>query len=157
MIDFIVHALPRSGTAWLSVWLDCWHDPFASMLPEDISGGMSCTGASLLPTWLEAQTCPVVKIVRDHRDCDASLVRIGMRPTTPRMRELFKQAQGRPWRFEDIWDEDKARELWGLLKRTPFDAARYRRLRDLRIEVIDPWKHDAGVLAEIRRRGLLAL
>jgi hypothetical protein len=157
VIDFLVIGLPRSGTAWLSVWLDATHDPFGKMLPEFFSGGLVCTGAYLMPDWLEAQTCPVAIIERDHRDCDASLARIGMPPTTPAMRALFARATGEAWSFADLWDEDKAAALWAYLKGTPFDAARYRRLRDLRIEVCDPWKHDADVLTEIKRRGLLAL
>jgi hypothetical protein len=152
--DFIVLGLPRSGTAWLSVWLDCHHDPQGWMLPEQIRGGMVCTGAHLLPSWLQAQRCPVAIIERDHRDCDVSLRRIGLVETTARERELFAQVEGRRWRFADIWEEDKARELWAFLVSRPFDADRYHRLKRMRIELREHTTNLA-IAAELLRRGLL--
>lgn len=158
MIDFIVLGLPRSATTWLANWLTtdkslCLHDPFAKSLPEtwDAGGkrlGISCTGAFLLPGWLEAQSCPVAIIERDPEACDTSLRKMGL-PTTWPLRKAFKQADGRRWRFADIWIEDKAREMWAfLLPGIAFDAARYRLLRGVRIEPLD-WTADMDVAAEV--------
>lgn len=167
MIDFIVLGLPRSGTTWLANWLTtdkslCLHDPFAKSLPETWDAGskrlgISCTGAYLMPGWLCMQDCPVAIIERNPEDCDASLAKLGMGTTWP-LRTAFKRADGRRWRFDDLWNEDTARELWAfLLPGLPFDAARYRLLKDMRVEprmeACVPVEH---VTRELLARGWLA-
>lgn len=169
MPDFIVLGLPRSGTTWISNWLTdgaavCLHDPFAQWLPEDIEAmrrdthrdgrklGIACTGAYLMPEWLQAQTCPVAVIERDPAACAASLERIGLPATLAP--ERLREVRGRRWRFDDLWNESEARALRAfLLPDTAFDAARYRLLRGMRIE---PRAYDLNpsVFAELRRRGL---
>lgn len=162
MIDFIVLGLPRSGTTWLSNWLTtdsslCLHDPFAKALPEHWERdsrrfGISCTGAYMLPGWLQAQKCHVAVIERDPVACDASLARMGLPATTARMRCLLATARGRRWQFADLWNETAARELWAfLLPGIAFDAPRYRLLREFRIEP-HTWAPDLEVMGEVFRR-----
>lgn len=157
--DFIVLGLPRSGTTWLANWLTtdrtlCLHDPFQRALPEvwDAGGkrlGVSCTGAYLLPGWLESQSCPVAIVERDPVECDASLARMGLGSTWP-LRAAFRRAKGR--RFQNIWDEANARELWEyLLPGIPFDAARYRLLRGFNVQPQD-WTPDMEVMREAVKR-----
>jgi hypothetical protein len=159
-VDFIVLGLPRSGTTWLANWLTtdrsfCLHDPF-NQLPErwprdSRRFGISCTGAYLLPKWLDLQHCPVAIIERDPKACDHSLERIGLGDTSPLVTAL-RNTEGRRWRFDDIWNEEKARELWAfLLPDAPFDALRYRLLREMRIEPMQ-WTADTDVTAEVFRR-----
>jgi len=167
VVDFIVLGLPRSGTTWLANWLTtdrslCLHDPFAKTLPEHWDAGtkrlgISCTGAYLMPDWLTQQDCPVALIERDPADCDASLQRLGLGSTWP-LRTAFKRAAGRRWRFDDLWNEDKARELWAfLLPGLPFDTARYRLLKDMRITPhVEACIPDVHVVRELQSRGWLA-
>lgn len=163
MIDFIVLGLPRSATTWLSVWLTtdrslCLHDPFATQLPEDWPRdarrfGISCTGAYLFPKWLARQQCPVAVIERDRESCDRSLHRIGMGDVS-RLLDSLDEVEGRRWRFEDIWDEEKASELLAfLLPGIPFDAVRYRQLRDIQIQPhMGKWRFDESIAREMKRR-----
>lgn len=159
-VDFIVIGLPRSGTTWLANWLTtdrslCLHDPF-NALPEQWPQdgrrrGISCTGAYLLPKWLGAQNCAVAVIERDPEACAASLAAAGL-PGLDGLPAALAVADGRRWKFADLWDEDKARELWAfLLPDVPFDALRYRLLRDMRIEPKN-WTVDTDVAAEVFRR-----
>lgn len=162
-MDFIVLGLPRSATTWLSVWLTtdrslCLHDPFASGLPEDWPRdarrfGISCTGAFLFPQWLAQQTCPVAIIERDAEDCDRSLHAMGM-GKTQWLKSYFGEAAGRRWHFDDLWDETKARELWAfLVPDIPFDALRYRLLRDIQIQPhMGKWQCDHAIFHEMKRR-----
>lgn len=162
MIDFAVIGLPRSSTTWLANWLTtdnslCLHDPFATALPEqwDAGGkrlGISCTGAYLMPDWLNAQDCPIAVIVRDPADCDASLARLGLPATDDRMRGLFAKARGRRWSFDDIWNESKARELWAfLLPGIPFDAQRYRLLSAMQVQPhVAKFRVDFHVLQQLQ-------
>lgn len=158
--EFIVLGLPRSGTAWLANWLTtdttlCLHDPF-NALPEDWprdarTFGVSCTGAYLLPKWLEAQECPVAVIERDPEECAASLRANGL-PGLAGLPEALARVSGRRWRFEDLWIEEKARELWAfLLPDVPFDALRYRLLRELRVTTTI-CTADMDVTAEVIKR-----
>jgi hypothetical protein len=165
MLDFIVLGLPRSATTWLANWLTtdrtlCLHDPFARSLPEtwDAGGkllGISCTGAYLMPTWLAQFDCPVAIIERDPAECDACLAKLGLPDTAP-LREPLANTEGRRFKFADLWNEDTARELWAhLLPGLPFDAARYRLLREMRIEPRD-YGMDPAVVQQLIERGWLA-
>lgn len=164
-VDFIVLGLPRSGTTWLANLLTtdrslCLHDPFAKSLPETWQAGtkllgISCTGAYMMPGWLAQQDCPVAVIERDPVACDASLVAAGLPPTTERLRESLACVDGSRWRYSDLWHEASARELWAfLLPRLPFDVARYRLLRDMRIEPRD-YGMDPVVADQLIERGWL--
>lgn len=164
-VDFIALGLPRSATTWLANWLTtdrslCLHDPFARSLPETWDAGMkrlgiSCTGAYLMPAWLSQQECPVAIIERDPDECDACLSKLGLPDTGP-LRDAFAKADGRRWRFSDLWNEDKARDLWAfLLPGLPFDAARYRLLREMRIEPRD-YGLDPVIVHELMERGWLS-
>lgn len=160
-MDFIVVGLPRSGTTWLANWLTtdrslCLHDPFNELpehWPRDARRfGISCTGAYLMPRWLREQACPVAVIERDPMACDASLAAMG-HGNTSRLRERFSNVEGRRYAFADLWDEDKARELWEfLLPGIPFDAIRYRLLRAMQVQPYR-WQLNESVAAELSRRG----
>lgn len=145
-LAFIVIGLPRSGTTWLANWLTtdrtlCLHDPFAMGAPETWPvdqriRGIACTAAYLLPGWLEhyAQYTPIAVIERDPAACDASLEKLGL-PGTGAFRAKFDGALGKRFRFEDLWQESSARELWGwLLPQVPFDALRWRLLKEWQVQ-----------------------
>jgi len=162
MIDFAVFGLPRSGTAWLANWLTtdkslCLHDPFAASMPEHWEAGgkrlgISCTGSYLFPRWVGALDCPVAVIERDPDECAASLRAIGLPDDVAPLERALRAVQGRRWHFADLWDEDKARELWGfLLPHVPFDAQRHRLLLDMRVETKSRTA-DMDVLAELLKR-----
>jgi hypothetical protein len=164
-VDFCVLGLPRSGTTWLANWLTtersvCLHDPFR-FLPEQWPRdgrrfGVSCTGGYLMPKWLDRQECPIAVIERDPADCDASLARMGLGKVGVLAPELAR-VDGRRWRFADLWNEDRAHDLWAfLLPGVPFDALRYRLLRDMQVQPHPrTWQPDAQVLRELAVRGLL--
>jgi hypothetical protein len=162
VIDFAVFGLPRSATAWLANWLTtdrtlCLHDPFAATMPEhwDAGGkrlGMSCTGSYLFPRWLDTLDCPVAVIEREPGEVSASLEAIGLPEDVGALKHALDATDGRRWRFADLWNEDKARELWAfLLPRIPFDAQRYRLLRNLRVET-KTRTADMDTLAELLKR-----
>lgn len=164
MIDFIVLGLPRSATTWLSVWLTtehslCLHDPFAERLPEHWPRdarrfGISCTGAYLFPKWLAQHDCPVAVIERDAESCELSLTRAGLGHDTRALRDRLAAVDGRRFAFDDLWHEDRARELWAfLLPQIPFDALRYRQLREIQIQPhLGKWCFDPLIADTMQRR-----
>ena len=162
MIDFAVFGLPRSGTAWLANWLTtetslCLHDPFAASMPEHWEAGgkrfgISCTGSYLFPKWIAQLDCPVAVIERDPVECAASLRANGLPDDVKPLKRALDAMDGRRWRFADLWNEDKARDLWAfLLPHAPFDATRYRLLRAMKVET-KTRTADMDCLAELLER-----
>jgi len=165
MIDFALVGLPRSGTTWFANWLTtdrslCLHDPFAQGLPDswpkdDRRRGISCTLAYLIPGWLERVGCPVAVIERDPSECQESAEKLQF-PTEVHapndacmtLRKSLDLTDGRRWQYTDIWNEEKARDLWAfLLPEIPFDAIRYRELRRMQVQPYMPgWSMKQGVL-----------
>lgn len=173
MVDFIVLGLPRSGTTWMANWLTtdrslCLHDPFSHLYPEQLDAkrsdktfGISCTGAYMIPSWLQWQDCPVVVIERDIKEVDEELKQIGLPPVSgsPEIAEYFAKAKGRRFKFEDIWNEVKAREMWAfLLPKIGFDRERYELLSAMHVQPhMDKWKPDMNIARNLISRGELCL
>lgn len=163
MIDFLVMGLPRSSTTWMSNWLTtdttlCLHDPFATALPEDWPRdsrrfGISCTGAYLFPKWLATLDCPVAVIERDSSICDESLSRMGWGDTSGLLYD-FAVAPGKRFKWNGIWQEETARELWEyLLPNTPFDLIRYMLLRDIQVQPhMGKWDWRPEIFHEMKAR-----
>lgn len=162
MIDFIVMGLPRSGTTWLANWLTtdrslCLHDPFND-LPEDWPRdsrrfGISCTGAYLMPAWLAEQDCPVAVIERPRAECEASAGSIGLGCDMESHQSALSRAPGFRVAFEALWDENKAKGLWGyLLPELPFDSIRYRLLRSMNVQPHN-WQFNEDTARELVARG----
>ena len=165
-LDFIVLGEPRSGTTWLANWLTndfafCLHDPFGHGFPESWQfdsrrRGISCTGAGLMHRWLSNYKCPIAVIERDSSECDASLARLGL-PSGEPYREAIADAPGRRFRFHDLWSEDCAREIWAyLLPDLPFDALRYRMLRDMQVQPMGHQGYDVTTMRQLVAAGLFA-
>lgn len=161
-LDFIVLGLPRSGTTWCANWLTtdrslCLHDPFNELpehWPRDYRRfGISCTGAYLMPDWLAQQRCPVVVIERERADCEASTDAIGLAGDLSGHAAKLAAIPGRRVAFNDLWDERAAESLWGfLLPDLPFDAIRYRLLRQMQVQPHQfQFNHHAA--AELLARG----
>lgn len=165
-LDFIVLALPRSGTTWLSNWLTtdrtlCLHDPFSLGMPEAWPRdhrlrGISCTGAALMPRWLARYTCPIAIIERNPEECDASLARLGL-PDTDLLREALGATRGLCVDFDELWREGSARALWHYLMPAsiPFDALRYRLLREMHVQPMNAIAGDKTTSAALLDAGLL--
>jgi hypothetical protein len=147
-MDFILTALPRSGTTWASVWLGdgnalCIHDPLARMTPADLAKlnpkrrwGISCTGIWLFPEFLKAQTCPIVLIDKNIDAIQNSLTAVGFSHIP---REQITRYDLLPYqRFNSIEmfnDEDVAQDIWEALRPdAPFDRDRWLQLRQMHIE-----------------------
>ena len=159
-LAFMVLAYPRSGTTWLANWLTtdrslCLHDPLAYGLPETWPvdqrvRGISCTGSYLLPDWLDHYRCPIAVIERDRRACDASMGVLGLPAPGDMGTAALDAVNGRRFPFAALWDEAEAAKLWAyLLPQFPFDAIRYRLLRDMQVQ---PTRRsiDASILSALQ-------
>lgn len=148
MIDFMVIAAPRSGTAWASVWLTgrysvCYHDPLWDRHVLDIDAmsdkhphelcGISCTGIANFPDLVNRHPARKVILHRNRDEVAASAKRAFDWPAPS---EYFFSNLGRiegmhvPW--TDLWENPEP--IYEHLLQQKFDVDRHARLRHLRIE-----------------------
>ena len=146
MTPFVIFALPRSRTTWLSEWLDCGHDlmPYADSVAQFIGailrrGGTVETGAMV--AWRALRKAmpgaPIVTIRRPVFHVWDSL----QRQTTMMDRSMFDALMARNVLLDEIetagalsiqYDRLASPKtcamLWDHLKPEPFDLARWRTL-----------------------------
>lgn len=144
MIEFMVIALPRSGTTWASNWLTtddtlCLHDPLWNRHYSELDSivskrrlGVSCTGLALFPQWLNAHPARKVILHRDVIEVNESLTAIGM-PT------MGHDAEDNLWRIAGVhvaWKDvfDKPREIYEFLLQKEFDAERHAELKQIEMQ-----------------------
>lgn len=159
---FVVFSLPRSRSAWLSVFLDGGHDIGAECSePADfvqrLNGlnGTCETGAAF--AWpLIRQEIPLARfavVFRDPEEVAASLRRFGLdgyiQEMFTRHGHLIRIAQ-QPGtfacRYDDLRDTDCCRALHEHCLGEPMDVARWERLDRLNIQV--DMGRQIGLLAE---------
>jgi hypothetical protein len=111
----------------------------------------------LMPDLLASQRCPVAVIERPVSACDASLEKIGL-GSAAQLERALSRVHARRFAFDGLWNEYEARRLWiYLLPGLPWDSQRYRLLRDMRIEPLNPHKFNPEVAKELADRGLFVM
>jgi hypothetical protein len=147
MLDFMVIALPRSGSAWLANWLTtdtsiCLHDPLATSTLEELDAmdggrtfGIADTSLFLYPTdRIDRHQARKLVLARDFNAANQSLARLGL----PRMDRGIKTKILRlPYRFAlygDLFDQTKAKPIYEYLLQKPFDPIRHRALCDWNVQ-----------------------
>ena len=139
MIDFLIYALPRSGSAWVSNFLThgdsfCYHEPlrYGSLgqleRPTPLVG-CADTGAYLFD--LEVKRRYV--LIRNPRDVVLALGRLGL-PMVQDFTLFQEQTAGLPvFRYERLFDVGYLREMWAEIVGPGFLEARARQLIDLSV------------------------
>lgn len=146
-MDFLIFALPRSGSAWLSNFLTygecfCYHEPLAggplSRLgrPADMVGAAD-TGAYLFPVSAPREYA----LVRSPQAVTYSLVKKGLMPLQDW--ELFHaRTQGLvTFKYELLFDVGYLREVWMEVVGTAFPHERAQQLIEMNVQ------HDIHTLA----------
>jgi hypothetical protein len=138
-LDFIVLGLPRSGTTWASVWLDCPHDPLYSKHYTEWDAqpwqGVSCTGIWRWPEWVNAHSARKLILVRDRLPRQTSLQLALGSGYIAQPSEVLTPIDGRRAYWSDIFDPVRARQLWEYLRPdVPFDFDRHARLKHINMK-----------------------
>lgn len=170
-LDFIVTALPRSGTTWAANWLTtdksiCLHDALGDYSTEELDArpnnlkrqGISCTAAWLKQEWIENHPGKVLILERDPDEVNQSLVEIGLPPLKKQHIDWFKTVKGVRIPYTALFDAPE--ELWTyLMPGMPFDEERHAELKKMNIQptesVLVP--DAAKVLKAIERLGVDAV
>lgn len=147
MIDFMIIAAPRSGTAWAANWLTtettfCLHDPlFERHYSEidDLKGddgrffGIACTGLANFPEYLKSHPAKKVILHRREDQVQASCSALGFPPLPTEFFEKLKAIDGLhiPWTYLFHKPEHIHRFLFGGRL---FDARRHALLAQLNVQ-----------------------
>ena len=174
---FVILALPRSRTAWLSAWLSdrdrvCLHDALAYAHSRDAllaltagGNGLAETAGMVLPRVLH-DTLPDARYLivrRDPKHVEASLSHLGVWNSHRVVEEgnralhdaaayLRTHAPVREIAYSDLGSFDVLCEVWNFLRGDAHDEDRTRAFMGMRITKINPFAgsipHD--LLAEER-------
>ena len=151
MKRFFIFSLPRSGSAWLSVFLSgpdsyCYHEPTADMpyphwaghiahRRETVVGGVDTRAyqyaAGLMLSLPEAR---FLSLVRDPAEINASVHKLGYSFDAPTEREKLDALQLDPIHYENLRDIEYLCALWAHLIGTPFDEERAQHLIEMNIQ-----------------------
>lgn len=150
MLDFMIIALPRSGTTWAANWLTgertfCMHDPLWTTHYSEIDAavskraggrlaGISCTAIWRWPDWLKRHPAKKLILHRDASEVRQSLVAAGIPVFLDHAQKLAHiEGEHAPW--TDLFDPARASALWAWLTGgLPFDAERHAELVKLEIQ-----------------------
>jgi hypothetical protein len=139
---YFVIALPRSRTAWLSVFLDCYHEGFNNCntfkeYKNKIKNSGDCSTSLLL--FDMKKLFPNSRVVIIHNTIDSAVDfyrEIYRKDTTDLLRLMKKRLfslDGLHIEFDDI--DNRLEEIWKYLKDEPFDKARTDRLKLLNVKI----------------------
>ena len=161
-MNFMLLALPRSGTAWAANWLMdralCYHDPFSQFSPEQLTEmkhpftwGVSCTFGWALPDYVAMQKCPYVIIDRNIDEVNRSIKSLCGNPLSDWMIEKFRKFEGPRFKHEELFKLDSAREIWNILRpETPHNDDRHSVLSGMNIQVdFGKWSFDKEIARSI--------
>lgn len=145
-LDFIVTALPRSGTTWAANWLTtdtsiCLHDALGDYSTEELDArtnkikrqGIACTAAWMWQDWLQNHKGKVLILERDTAEVNASLVTLGLPPLKKHVVDWFKSTKGVRIPYTALFDAPD--EVWAyLMPGVPFDKERHAELKKMNVQ-----------------------
>lgn len=147
MIEFMVLAMPRSGTAWVANWLTtdrtlCLHDPLWTHHYSELDGirsmkrlGVSCTGLALFPEFLSKHKARKVILHRPINEVNASLVDMGLEPLALTWQDALDRIEGVHADWRDVMDPAKASAIYNFLTQKTFDEERHAMLSSLNVQI----------------------
>lgn len=146
-MDFLIFALPRSGSAWLANFLTygecfCFHEPLAGGSLERLGRpaeivGAADTGAYLFPVKAEREYA----LIRHPQAVTYSLVKQGLMPLQDWQR-FHERTRGLvTFRYESLFDLGYLREVWREIVGTAFAHERAEQLIEMNVQ------HDIPTLA----------
>lgn len=151
-LDFMVIALPRSGSTWTANWLSsettfCLHDPLFyhhylnldSALSQDCfktyrKVGVSCTALWRWVDWVNHHPAKKVIIHRELEELNKSLVQLSLTPLTKNDEKSLHDILGLHVSYEDLFNPIAAEEIWTYLMDTTFDRERHNLLTKFNVQ-----------------------
>lgn len=168
MIDFMIVALPRSGTTWAANFFTegrvmCFHDPLYTThysdwdrqlplrAPEGAKVGVSCTGIWRWADWLNDHPARKVILRRDFGEIQQSMREIGLPELESSAEAAIERIQGKHVSFTDLFSEAGCFLIWNHLlgNDSSFPLLRHRELVHIEMQ---PKFSGLSVGPEVTRR-----
>lgn len=167
MVDFMIVALPRSGTTWAANFFTegksiCFHDPLyrthyedwdrelPKRAPAGATVGVSCTGIWRWADWLNDHPAKKLILRRDFGEIQQSMREIGLPPLEQSAEAAIEHVLGMHVQFSELFDPVSCGALWRhLLGDRPFPLHRHRELIDIEMQ---PKFSGLSVGPEVTRR-----
>lgn len=147
MIEYMVVALPRSGTAWAANWLTtdttlCIHEPLFRLhysdwdtkltAKEGSHVGVACTGIHNFPDYLKDHPARKVVLHRDVSEINKSLKEIGLEALPADAERGLMEIDGLHAHWLDIFENPKT--IYEFLLSKEFDKYRHRELVNFNVQ-----------------------
>ena len=146
MIDFMVLALPRSGTAWIANLLTtdtslCIHEAFMDHSINDLDTrsydgmlGIAETSAFTKVDEINQHSAKKLIIDRPFDDINNSIAELGFKAMPSYLADLMIQLKGYRIAFKDLFNYDIMAEAYYYLLRKELNQERHRMLCQMNIE-----------------------
>ena len=146
MIDFMVLALPRSGTAWVANLLTtdsslCIHEAFMDhsindldTRPHDGMLGIAETSAFTKVDEINQHSAKKLVIERPFNEVNESIAKLGFKAMPLYSDDLMIQLKGYRIAFKDLFNYDIMAEAYYYLLRKELNQERHRMLCQMNIE-----------------------
>ena len=146
MIDFMVLALPRSGTAWVANLLTtdtslCIHEAFMDHSINDLDNrsyngmlGIAETSAFIKVDELNLHSAKKLVIERPFNEVNESIAKLGFKAMPSYSDDFMIQLKGYRIAFKDLFNYDIMAEAYYYLLRKELNQERHRMLCQMNIE-----------------------
>jgi hypothetical protein len=146
MIDFMVLALPRSGTAWVANLLTtdtslCIHEAFMDHSINDLDNrsyngllGIAETSAFTKVDEINQHSAKKLVIERPFNEVNESIVRLGFKAMPSYSADLMIQLKGYRIAYKDLFNYEIMAEAYYYLLRKELNQERHRMLCQMNIE-----------------------
>jgi len=146
MIDFMILALPRSGTAWVANLLTtdtslCIHEAFMDHSIDDLDNrsydgmlGIAETSAFIRVDELNLHSAKKLIIDRPFDEINNSIVKLGFKAMPSYSADLMIQLKGYRIAYKDLFNYDIMAEAYYYLLRKELNQERHRMLCQMNIE-----------------------
>jgi hypothetical protein len=140
MIDYMVIALPRSGTAWVANLLTtgddiCLHESFMTETLETLDNkehsgllGISETSAIFFEDEINRHPAKKLIIERPLDEINNSLINLGLYTFTPEINSLLNNIEGYKISFNDLFNEDVMGKAYKFLTGKEMNKDRHKLL-----------------------------
>ena len=153
-MSYLVTGLPRSRTAWTSVFLDCAMHPFNRMVPEEAMKLDFCDPTFLL-FWDEFYDGRKVVIIEREfisaMDASVKAFGKGIIPIVDKMERIMRRVIRDTDCHVVDYDKFDGKALWEFVHGEGFDVERFKMLSEINMQTMPNAETKPEAISQVRR------